>query len=269
MSVVNRTALMGILNYTPDSFSDGGKFNSLTAAYEHTKKMIVDGADIIDVGACSTRPGSVFATEEEERARLCEIIPFIKKEFNVPVSVDTFYIGNFRYLLDIGVEIINDVGGVYSPEKAEIIRNSSAKWVLMHGGVLSCEKEDCYPMGIVNSVQFFFDDVITKAEEDGIKDRIILDPGFGFAKNNKENAELLRSLSMTDCLGAPLLVGLSRKRFIGFYSCDDNREDRLGGTLAANILAVQAGASIIRTHEIALHRKALDFICNSEKGDLV
>lgn len=266
MKTNNKPVIMGILNFTPDSFSDGGNYNSLDSAYKHVKQMIEDGAGIIDIGACSTRPGSIFATEEEEWERLSVILPFMKSEFDIPLSVDTFYTENIKKCLDIGITIINDVGGRFNRAIADDIRNYGASWVLMHGGVNSCEKEGNYPIGIVNSVQQFFDEVLDEASVYGIpKENIILDPGFGFAKNTADNAVLLNSLSMLDTDGSKLLIGLSRKRFIGELSHDDDKTDRLGGTLAANIVSVLSGADIIRTHEIAVHNKAINFVYNLGK----
>ena len=253
--------LMGILNVTPDSFSDGGKYFDPAAALKKAAEMVSQGADLIDVGAVSTRPFSAPVGEEEEWARLSAVLPVLLRECPVPVSVDTTTVSVARRCLDLGAAAINDVSGAFRPEVCELVKEYRAGWVLMHGGaaLAKTEAELDYPGGVVRCVQDFFDDVIEQAKEFGLsKEQLCLDPGFGFAKNTEQNAELLRRLSSLDTHGAALMAALSRKRFIGALSGDEDPAGRLGGTLAANVMAVRAGAQIIRTHEIALHRKALD-----------
>ena len=250
---------MGILNITPDSFSDGGKYDSVNTALSHASELIAGGADIIDIGAVSTRPGSSPADEKEELARLEKILPAIRKSFDIPISVDTFRPAVAGLCLEAGADIINDVSGIYSPEMAETVKRYDAGWILMHGGVLisgAGEKRE-YPAGVINDVQYFFDEVTVSAARDGIDvSRICLDPGFGFGKDTLQNRELLSGLDLLDSNGAALIAALSRKRFIGELS-DDKDADRLGGTLAADVIAVMKGADIIRTHETALHSKAM------------
>ena len=254
--------LMGILNVTPDSFSDGSKYNDPSAALKKAEEMAAQGADIIDVGAVSTRPFSKPVTEEEEWGRLKDVLPELLRSCPVPVSVDTTSVSVARRCLDLGAAAINDVSGAFRPEMCELIKEYRAGWVLMHGGaaLAKTEAELEYPGGVVRHVQDFFDNVIQQAAEYGLPtEQLCLDPGFGFAKNTAQNAALLRGLSSLDPHGAALMAALSRKRFIGELSGDPDASDRLGGTLAANVAAVLAGADIIRAHEIALHRKALDF----------
>ncbi len=255
--------LMGILNVTPDSFSDGGKYFAPAAALKRAEEMISQGADLIDVGAVSTRPFSTPVGEEEEWARLAAVLPELLRECSVPVSVDTTSVAVAQRCLALGAAVINDVSGAFRPEVCELIKEYRAGWVLMHGGaaLAKTEAEPDYPGGVVRCVQDFFDNVIRQAEENGLStEQLCLDPGFGFAKNKEQNAELLRKLSSLDTYGAALMAALSRKRFIGALSGDEDPADRLGGTLAANVMAVNAGAQIIRAHEIALHRKAVDLV---------
>ena len=258
---LDKPYLMGILNVTPDSFSDGGKFNTAAAALRHAEEMASLGADLIDVGAVSTRPFSPPVSEEDEWERLSAVLPELLRATSLPVSVDTTSVAVARRCLDLGAAVINDVGGAFRPDMCEAVKEYRAGWVLMHGGaaLAKTEAELDYPGGVVRHVQAFFDDVIQRAKENGLPaEQLCLDPGFGFAKNTVQNTALLRDLSSLDTHGAALMAALSRKRFIGALSGDDDPADRLGGTLAANVMAVCAGAQIIRAHEVALHRKALD-----------
>lgn len=253
--------LMGILNVTPDSFSDGGKFNTAAAALHHAEEMAKQGADLIDVGAVSTRPFAASVSEEAEWERLSGLLPAILRTTDLPVSVDTTSVAVARRCLDLGVAVVNDVSGVFRPEMGELIKQYRAGWVLMHGGtaLTGAEAAVDYPGGVVAHVQAFFDDMLRQAAAIGLtKEQLCLDPGFGFAKDVEQNVALLRGLSCLDTNGAALLSALSRKRFIGAISDDPDPTDRLGGTLAANVASVLAGADLIRTHEIALHRRAVD-----------
>lgn len=258
-----KTYLMGIVNVTPDSFSDGGKYYSPQAAAEHALSLVADGADIIDLGACSTKPFAEAVSPAEEQRRLLPVITQLKKLTDVPLSVDTFYADTAKKALEAGADIINDVGGVFDPETAACVREYNAGYIVMHGGVrlAPSHTQRDYPIGVVNDVQRFFDEITERLTRAGIDaSRICLDPGFGFMKNTAQNAELLSSLSFLDTNGSALLVGLSRKRFIGELSGDADESDRLAGTLAANVLAARMGADLIRTHEVKLHKKALRLV---------
>lgn len=255
-----KTYIMGILNVTPDSFSDGGKYYTPATALSHALEMLNSGADIIDIGAASTRPFSKTVDEVEEWERLSAVLPVLRKQTAAPISVDTFNVSVAERALDAGADIINDVGGVYSPEMAALIKKYNAAWVIMHGGVKTApaEHSTAYPAGIVNHVQMFFDDALSRAAADGLElSQLCLDPGFGFSKDTAQNTELLRGLRLLDCGGAALMSALSRKRFIGELSQDADAADRLGGTVAADIFSAVNGADIIRTHEVELHKKAL------------
>jgi len=262
-----KTYIMGILNVTPDSFSDGGKYFTLKEAMRQAERMIDEGADIIDVGAVSTRPFSEYVSPEEEWERLKDILCEIRKNFIVPVSIDTFNPFTAERCLDSGADIINDVSGVFSSEMAELIKRYNCGWVVMHGGVSvrKTEEETVFSDGIINDVNNFFEDILREITLLGIpKEHICLDAGFGFSKNNEQNNELLENYEKINKYGLPLLCALSRKRFIGELTGDTDSEKRDEGTLAANIIACSKGADIIRVHNVALHKKAFlvfDGIC--------
>ena len=237
---------MGILNYTPDSFSDGGLYNTPEKALEKALSLIEEGADIIDIGANSTRPGADILTEKEEQERLKEVLPAINNKISVPFSVDTFYPECAKYALENGAEIINDVSGKFNPEIAKSVMEHNAYYVVTHNPCGS-EKEAEYPDGVVPAVRNFFVDVIRTAREMGFpKDKLILDPGFGFGKSIEDNNELLENFEWMKFKGILLLCGLSRKRFIR-ANLKEN-EDIDAATAKANALAVSKGADIIRTH---------------------
>ncbi|MBQ9945270.1 MAG: dihydropteroate synthase [Clostridia bacterium] len=254
-----KTYIMGILNVTPDSFSDGGKFFSVKNALMQTEKMINDGADIIDVGAVSTRPFSDAVSPQEEWGRLEKVLFEIRRNFSVPVSVDTFSPYTAIRCLDAGVDIINDVSGVFSSEMAEIIKKYDCGWIMMHGGVglRRAEEETVYEKGIIKDVNDFFSDMKEKAVSFGISsERLCFDPGFGFSKNTAQNTELLKNFDKLQTDGCALLCGLSRKRFIGEITETADASDRDAGTLAADIIASIKGADIVRVHNVAIHKKA-------------
>ncbi len=255
-----KTYIMGILNVTPDSFSDGGKYFSLEDALKQTEKMIEEGADIIDIGAVSTRPFSEYVSPEEEWNRLQNVLYEIKKNFNIPISIDTFNPFTAERCLDTGADIINDVSGVFSSEMAEIINKYNCGWIMMHGGVSlrKTETEIQFSEGILNDVNAFFCEMKNKADEFGIsEDKICFDPGFGFSKNEEQNIELLKNFGELKTEGQALLCALSRKRFIGALTGEEDSEFRDNGTLAANIIAATNGADIVRVHNVALHKKSL------------
>lgn len=243
----NKTYIMGILNYTPDSFSDGGLHNTPELAAGYAMLMQQQGADIIDVGCNSTRPGSSILSREGELLRLKEAMAALKGKISVPVSVDTFYSECADYAMSCGASIINDVSGKFNDEIAEIVKE--------HGGFYSVTHNPCgadkavkYPNGVVAAVKEFFEYCIQRAEQTGFdKTKLWLDPGFGFGKEIKDNYELLENLSKLKIEGFPILVGMSRKRFVrsGYASKSDF------ATSAANTIAVCGGADIVRVHNVA------------------
>lgn len=258
-----KTYIMGILNVTPDSFSDGGEFFNKNDAVKQAEKMVFEGADIIDIGAVSTRPFADEVSPEEEWDRLRYVLPEIRKRFDVPLSVDTFNPSTAKLCLDEGVDIINDVSGVFSSEMAEVIKKAGCGWIMMHGGVAlrKAEDEAQFPKGIINDINDFFSDCLEKTAEYGISsDFICLDPGFGFSKNEKQNTELLKDFGNLSTNGRALLCALSRKRFIGALTGEKVKTALDSGSLAANITACLNGADIIRVHNVAMHKNALKLI---------
>ncbi len=240
-----KTLVMGILNVTPDSFSDGGFFYSHAAAASHAEKMVADGADIIDVGAESTRPNFTPITAEEEIARLEKIIPAIKN-FGVPISVDTYKPEVAAVALELGAEIINDVHGLASDEMICVAKKFSAPVVAMHNRK--------FQGGVVDDVKNFFVDTIKRCRDfDFDTSQIIFDVGIGFCKTQEENLILLRNLfELKNFVGeVPLLLGVSRKSVIGYATgLDVNERDEATG--AACVLAAAQGIDILRVHNVKL-----------------
>lgn len=247
-----RTYIMGILNVTPDSFFDGGQWNSPEKAVKHALKMQEDGADIIDIGAQSTRPGSILLSEDEELEIIKKYISAVTTAVNVPVSVDTFYPRVAEYCLENGAKIINDVSSKMDREMALVVKKHNAGWIVMHTGNASASQEADYSKcgGVVNDVLAFFDKAEKIAAEYSIsRENICFDMGFGFGKSHLDNLELLRN---TDKLKSPeraLLTALSCKRLVKNETGADGY-DRVFGTLAADTLAIAGGTDFIRVHHV-------------------
>jgi dihydropteroate synthase len=248
-----RPLMMGIVNITPDSFFDGGRYLSVDRAVAQADALVEEGADILDLGAESTRPGAVPVGEQEEMDRLLPVLSEVVKRTAVPISVDTMKSRVARAALDAGASIINDVTAMrFDPEMASVIATYGAAVVLMHmqGMPATMQQAPRYD-DVVSEVRDFFSERIAAAEQAGIvKSRIVLDPGFGFGKLQKHNVELLSQLPVFGGFGCPLLAGLSRKAFLGKI-LDKPVEGREWGTAAAVALAVDRGAAIIRVHDVA------------------
>ena len=257
--------IMGILNYTPDSFSDGGKYFSPELAEKRAFEMVSQGADIIDVGCNSTRPGSEILTQEEELERLKAVLPVITSAVDAPVSVDTFYPGCALYSLENGATVINDVSGDYNEEIAEYVRKYGASYVVTHNPCGADEIKE-YPDGVISDISLFFDDCIAKAAVTGIKpENLILDPGFGFGKSRDDNYKILKNLSSIKKDGFRLLAGISRKRFIRIHSASESDY----ATCAADLWAMLCGADIIRVHNVfaaAETRRVINTIRGNSDG---
>ncbi|MDO9118040.1 MAG: dihydropteroate synthase [Nitrospira sp.] len=245
--------LMGIVNVTPDSFSDGGRYVTVDQAVERAMALVAQGADILDLGAESTRPGAMPVGEQEEMDRLLPVLHEVMKRTAVPISVDTMKSRVAREALDAGASIINDVTALrFDPDMAAVVAQSGAGVVMTHmqGMPMTMQEAPRYD-SVVNDVGSFFVERIAAAERAGIaKSQIVLDPGFGFGKLLIHNLELLNHLSSFDQLGCPVLAGVSRKAFLGKI-LDRPVQDREWGTAAAVALAVDRGASIIRVHDVA------------------
>lgn len=247
-----RTYIMGILNVTPDSFFDGGQWNSPEKAVEHALKMQEDGADIIDIGAQSTRPGSVLLSEDEELEIIKKYIPAVTSAVNVPVSVDTFYPRVAEYCLENGAKIINDVSSKMDREMALVVKKHNAGWIVMHTGNASASQEADYSKcgGVVNDVLAFFDKAEKIAAEYSIsRENICFDMGFGFGKSHFDNLELLRNIDKLKFPERALLTALSCKRLVKNETGADGY-DRVFGTLAADTLAIAGGTDFIRVHHV-------------------
>ncbi|AFW00108.1 dihydropteroate synthase [Gluconobacter oxydans] len=252
-----RPVLMGILNVTPDSFSDGGRFQSPETAIAHAREMLADGADILDIGAESTRPGSRLVPADEEWARLEPVINRLAPE-GMALSVDTTKAVVARKALQSGVRLINDVWGFHAdPEMPSVIADSGAWAVVMHN---RHEVDD--QLDLLADWRRFFDHSLELAEKAGIdRNRLILDPGVGFGKTQDQNVQAIAALgTLKREYGRPILLGLSRKSMFG-YLLGRPIEDRLAGTLAANLVGADLGADILRVHDTREHADALSIRC--------
>lgn len=246
-----KTYIMGILNYTPDSFSDGGKFNSPEQALSHALRMHEQGADIIDLGANSTRPGAQILTASEELERIAPALEVLKDRLSVPLSVDTFYPSVARAALEAGASIINDVSGEFNADMAALAKEFGAGYVVMHNPCGADVVQE-YKDGVVSHIRSVFLDALRLASESGLaKEQLCFDVGLGFSKSYEDNLEILRNLEWLKFKGVPLLVAASRKRFIGIASGEENSSLRDAGTVAAHTAAIAAGADMIRVHDVA------------------
>ena len=245
------TYIMGILNVTPDSFSDGGKWNNLDAALKHTEEMIADGCDILDIGGESTRPGYTLLSDEEEISRVVPVIEAVKARFDIPISLDTYKSKVAQAGVDAGADLINDIWGCkYDKKIADVIAKSKVACCLMHN-----RKEPNYTN--------YLEDVLTDlkgcvdiAKAAGVKDeQIILDPGLGFGKTYENNMELMNHVEILQRLGYPVLLGTSRKSMIGL-SLDLPSDQRLEGTIATTVMGIMKGCRIIRVHDVKENKRA-------------
>ncbi len=262
--VAQRRALMGILNVTPDSFSDGGRFDTVEAAIAQARAMVAAGADIVDVGAESTRPGHIPISAEQEIARLEKLLPPLLAAIDAPCSIDTYKAATARYATKLGVAVVNDIWGLQRDAgMADAVAEAGAAVVVMHN---RDEKES--DLDIVADMKRFFDRSLALASRAKIPQaHVMLDPGIGFGKTKEQN---LRALRATDELaktyGLPVLIGVSRKSLLGLLLLGAEVDARLIGTLAANLACAARGARIFRVHDVAEHKAAfavLDAIDNA------
>ena len=245
-----KTLIMGILNVTPDSFSDGGKYTDIDQAVIQAKKMVADGADIIDVGGESTRPGYTSVTIEEEIARVVPIIKSIRKAVSVPISIDTFKSQTAEAAIKAGANIINDVWGAkYDPAIAKVAADYQVPIILMHN-----RKEAVY-QNLIEDMEADLLESIAIAKAQGVKDnQIILDPGIGFAKSMEENLTAIRQIAIFKEMGYPVLLGTSRKRIIG-HILNSSIAERDEGTAATTAYGIINGADFVRVHNVAMNAK--------------
>lgn len=246
-----KTYIMGILNVTPDSFSDGGKYSALDAALRHTEEMIRDGADIIDIGGESTRPGHMQVSDSKEIERTAPVIEALRQRFDIPISIDTYKAAVAESALDAGADLINDIWGFkYDSNMAELVSRRGAACCLMHNK--SCTVYNNFIQDAVNELA----ECVKIAKTAGIADdKIILDPGVGFGKTYEQNLEVMRSLDAFD-IGYPLLLGTSRKSMIG-NALGLGTDERLEGTLVTTVMAVQSGYMFVRVHDVQENKRAV------------
>jgi len=243
--------IMGVLNLTPDSFSDGGKFNRKKTGINHANNLFNYGADIIDVGGESTRPGSKPVSKKEEWSRIKKIIKNINKK--IPLSLDTRKSEIMNRGIQIGVKLINDVSGLsYDSKTVEVLQKSKTPFVIQHsqGTPEKMQKSPRYKNELLD-IYDFFERKIKLLISKGIKhNNIMIDPGIGFGKNLKHNMNLIRSVSIFHTLGFPILLGLSRKKFIKDLSGKNDSKERVGGTVASSLYAIMQGVQVLRIHDV-------------------
>ncbi|MEE9192609.1 MAG: dihydropteroate synthase [Candidatus Aerophobetes bacterium] len=257
-----KVVVMGILNVTPDSFYDGGRYTGEDEALARVEEMIGEGADIIDVGGESVRPGVDPIGLNEELGRVIPVIEKIKRQFSIPICVDTYKAEVARQAIEEGAEMVNDISALrFDPDLRKIVAGYGVPVVLMHIKGTPKNMQDNPRYGsLMEEIISYLDSSIKLAEEAGADGRgIIVDPGIGFGKTTAHNLEILRRLEELASLGKPILVGLSRKSFIGNV-LGLPQEERLEGGLAATCMAVWRGARLVRTHDVSPTRRAVDMV---------
>ena len=248
----NKTYIMGILNVTPDSFSDGGKYNHLDAALFHTEEMLRDGADIIDIGGESTRPGHTVITDEEEIARVTPVIQAVKSRFDVPVSIDTYKGKVTEAALQAGADLVNDIWGFKHDKKvADLTAKYGAACCLMHN------RHEAVYENFLDDMVRDMEECVRIAREAGVADdRIILDPGVGFGKTYEMNLEAIHHVDVLHRLGFPILLGTSRKSVIGL-TLNLPADQRVEGTMVTTVIGVMKGCAFVRVHDIKENKRAI------------
>lgn len=252
LSLGSKTYIMGILNVTPDSFSDGGDFLDIEKAISHAKEMVSQGADIIDIGGESTRPGHIEVSSDEEIKRLLPVVKRLVQEVNVPISVDTYKASVAQEVLNIGAHMINDIWGLQKDkDMAKVVAKYNVPIIIMHNQDGTEYKKD-----IIESIIDFLKTSINIALSAGIKaENIILDPGIGFGKTPEQNIHVLSRLDELNNLGYPLLLGTSRKSMIGKI-LDLPAKERVEGTIATSVMGIMDGIDILRVHDVKENLRA-------------
>lgn len=248
-----RTHIMGILNVTPDSFSDGGQYARMDQALAHAREMAAAGADIIDIGGESTRPGAEPLTEEEELRRIIPLIQRLSSELMVPLSVDTYKASVAKKALQAGAGIVNDISGLrFSPDMARVVADHGAAVVIMHiqGTPRDMQQNPVYD-DVVGEVMSYLAEGIQLAEKAGVdREKVLIDPGIGFGKTLEHNLTLVNRLEEFRALGRPIVLGTSRKKFIGTVLDIPVPEQRVDGTAATVAIGIERGAQIVRVHDV-------------------
>ncbi len=244
---------MGIMNMTPDSFSDGGKYNQLDLALKRAEQLVKDGADILDIGGESTRPGHIQISSEEEIERIYKVIEKISKEINTVISVDTYKYNVAREALKAGAHMVNDIWGLQydNGEMAELCKEYEVPIVVMHN-----QKDEIYHKDIILTLREFFEKTFEIAKKYKIdKNSLIIDPGLGFGKNVEQNIEVLSRLNELKDMGS-ILLGASKKRFIGSLLNGLPFDERVEGTIASSIIGIEKGIDIVRVHNVLENKRA-------------
>ena len=249
------TYIMGILNVTPDSFSDGGRYQHMDAALRHAGEMIADGADILDIGGESTRPGHAQITDEEEIEWTAPVIERIKQEFDIPVSIDTYKSSVAEAALQAGADLVNDIWGLkYDDRMASLIAGRGAACCLMHN------RNEAVYKDFLSDFMEDMQECIRIARDASIpEDKIILDPGVGFGKTYEMNLEIIREVGKMQSLGYPVLLGTSRKSVIGL-TLDLPADQREEGTLVTTVFGMMNGCSFVRVHDVKANRRAIQMM---------
>ncbi len=265
----NKPIIMGILNITPDSFYDGGKWEDEKAILERVKEMVEEGVDIIDIGGESSRPFSDPVNEEEEWRRVYPVIKMIKKEFNIPISLDTYKSSIAQKGIEEGVDIINDISGLkFDYKMGEIIANSNVGIVLMHikGSPKDMQKNPNYDF-IFEEIYDYLEEGVKELLSAGIeKERIVIDPGIGFGKTVEDNLLLIKNMNFLRGLEVPILIGLSRKSFMGKILGLENPADRLNATTVMHTIALINGANILRVHDVKEAKEIIELVGAYDKS---
>jgi dihydropteroate synthase len=250
-----KAVVMGVLNVTPDSFSDGGRFDTVESALAQARRMVGEGAAIVDIGGESTRPGAEAVTALEEQRRVLPVIELLAADGSCLISVDTYRVETARLAVAAGAHIVNDVWGLQrEPDIARLAAQSGAGLVIMHTG----RGREKLPDVIADQFAFL-NRSLEIAEASGVRrDQIVLDPGFGFAKEAEENLQLMARFEELHAFGLPLLVGASRKRFVGHVT-GRNADARAAGTAATSVILRLKGAALVRVHDVAINVDALAF----------
>lgn len=257
----NQILIMGILNVTPDSFSDGGQFNNLDASLKQVEKMIADGADLVDLGGESTRPGHTQISDAEEIDRVVPMITAIRDRFDIPISIDTYKGAVGEAALKAGAHLVNDIWGFkYDPTLAAVTAKYKVPCILMHN------RDNQHYENLIAEIKTDLQASIDIALKAGIaRDAIILDPGIGFGKDYAQNMETMYHLESLQNLGYPLLLGTSRKGFIGL-TLDLPVTERVEGTVATTVIGIMKGVSIIRVHDVRENKRASQMTAGILKG---
>ena len=254
-----RTLIMGVLNITPDSFSDGGLYLDKEEAVAHGLRLVQEGADLLDIGGESTRPGSKPIGLEEELRRVIPVIESLAKQVDVPISIDTYKAAIAQQAIEAGAEIINDISGLsLDPSVAQVAAREKVPLIVMHmRGVPETMQKDVHYDSLFSEILQYLKESIREAESAGVDPRqIIVDPGIGFGKTVEDNLQIIKNLQEFRILGKPILVGTSRKTFIGKI-LNAGAMERLEGTLSSTAIAVFNGAHIVRCHDVGQARKAI------------